>query len=229
MAQALEKAELTVVSEAFMTDTALRADLILPCTLMMEEDEILGSSMHNYVNFSARAFDPPGEARLSFHIMADLGARLDPPIEFPPAEECLRRAVEDSPYLKVGLEELKAAGFVRAERDRIAFAGMNFDHPDGRFRFVETLTPEPSVNQDWPLNLLTLVDRKYLNSQIPEEDQTGPVVVTVSAELPGAHPGPARLVTPHGTHGRGSMPVRRSAPRRGCCPARRMDEVRSVG
>ena len=50
IARAFETIEFKVVVEGFMTDTAARADLVLPCQLMFEKEDIVGSFLHNYVH-----------------------------------------------------------------------------------------------------------------------------------------------------------------------------------
>ena len=45
-ARAFESVEFKVVVDAFMNDTAQRADLILPSTLMLEQEDIIGSYLH---------------------------------------------------------------------------------------------------------------------------------------------------------------------------------------
>ncbi len=87
--KAMEAIPFKVVIDAFMTDTASRADLILPCALDYEREEIVGSCLHNYVNYAAPLFAPSGAARCDFDIMADLASRLK--ISFPTKEAILEK------------------------------------------------------------------------------------------------------------------------------------------
>jgi anaerobic selenocysteine-containing dehydrogenase len=164
--------EFKVVVDAFMTDTAQRADLVLPCTLMLEQQDIVGSFLHEYVQYAAAVVDPPPEARTDLWIVTELGKRLNPPVEMPSAEDCLRAALM-SPFLDTSLEELKAKGFVRSNRPRIAYEGLRFTHPDGKYRFPRQLHDEPPPPDGYPLRLLTLVRRTAIHSQILPEDQVG--------------------------------------------------------
>ena len=182
-ARAFEAVPFTVVVDAFMNDTAMRADLILPCALPLEREEILGSCLHNYVNYSAKVMEPRGEARSDFEILADLGARLDPPLILPDAETCLARGL-DSPYLSTTLEEIRAKGFARAEHPDVAFENMVFCHPDGKYRLPEAVHPEPRPDPGYPLMLLSFIEKRAMHSQIPESEQREIPVVLVSEACP---------------------------------------------
>ena len=130
IARAFEATDFKVVVDAFMTDTAARADLILPCQLMFEKEDIVGSFLHNYVNYVRPVLAPPKGARSDFWILSELGKRLDPPILLPAAEDCMKASL-NSPYLDTSLEDLRRLGFVRAKRPVVPYTGLEFDHPDG--------------------------------------------------------------------------------------------------
>lgn len=52
----------TVVSEQFMTDTALQVDIVLPATTQLEQYEIMFSWGHFYLSLNQPAIEPLGEA-----------------------------------------------------------------------------------------------------------------------------------------------------------------------
>jgi len=181
--RAFEGTEFKVVVDAFMTDTALRADLVLPCELMLEKEDIVGSFLHNYVNYVRPVLPPPKGARSDFWILSELGQRLHPPILLPKAEDCLRASL-DSPYLESSLEDLRQLGFVRANRPEIAYANLHFDHPNGKYHLPTELHEEIPPPDQFPLRLLTLVRRNFVHSQIlPEEHESVPIV-WISPESP---------------------------------------------
>jgi anaerobic selenocysteine-containing dehydrogenase len=182
-AEAFEKIEFRVVVDAFMTDTASRADLVLPATLMLEQEDIVASFMHDYVQYVRPVLDPPGEARSDFRILTELGARLDPPVVLPDAETCMRESLA-SPYLGITLEELKDKGFTRAKRPYVAYEGLNFDHADHKYHFPAELHDEPSPPSSYPLRLLSLVRRDAIHSQMLPEEQDMPPKVWVSHNCP---------------------------------------------
>ncbi|MGD8994014.1 MAG: molybdopterin-dependent oxidoreductase, partial [Syntrophobacterales bacterium] len=181
--RAFEDTEFKVVVDAFMTDTALRADLVLPCELMLEKEDIVGSFLHNYVNYVRPVLPPPKGARSDLWILSELGKRLDPPILLPKAENCLKASL-DSPYLDISLEDLRQLGFVRANRPEIAYSNLRFDHPDGKYHLPTDLHQEIPPPDQFPLRLLTLVRRNFVHSQmLPEEHDPLPRV-WISSESP---------------------------------------------
>jgi len=188
-----------VVVEAFMNDTAMQADIILPPAIMFEREDVLGSFVHNCVNYCAKAVEPRGECRSDFDIISELGSRLSAPLVFPDREPCIREGLKKA---DISYDELIDNGFAKVKHPYIAFENMQFGHPDGLYQFPEELHPEPQRDPDYPLQLLTLVSGKHLHSQIREEDQRGVPVVFVSKKNPAwAALNPAEdayLVTPEG-------------------------------
>ena len=172
MRKAFEKVEFKVVVDAFMTDTARCADVVLPCRLAFEQEDLVGSFLHDYVHYARPVAEAPEGTRDDFWIFSEVGKRLDPPIRIPAREECLRMSL-DSKWLDTGLDELKERGFVKASRSPIAYAGMKFDHSDERYHFPRDLHDDPPPSRDFPLRLLTLLRREAIHSQIPPEDQRG--------------------------------------------------------
>ena len=165
-----------VVVDAFMNDTAQQADLVLPSTLILEQEDIIGSYLHEQVQYVCPVLPAPGEARNDYEILSEIAKRLDPPVDLPTAEECLRAAL-DSPFLATTLEEIQKCGCVRSNRPEVAYADLRFAHQDGNYRFPYLLHAEPQPPEDYPLRLLTLVRRKAIHSQmLPEDQKQRPVV-----------------------------------------------------
>ncbi|MCA1785368.1 MAG: molybdopterin-dependent oxidoreductase, partial [Desulfobacteraceae bacterium] len=198
LAQSLKK-PFVVCVDGFFNDTALRADLILPPAFMLEKEEVLGSCLHNFVNYSARALEPRGECRSDFDILKDLGQRLHPAITFPEQSDCLETGLS---LLDISLEQIKSQGFVKAGHPDVAYKNMVFDHSGGLYSFPESLTPEPDQDPEYPLRLLSLVRGAYMHSQIPESRQTGLPRVFISRNNRhyrlDENSGQAFLVTPMG-------------------------------
>jgi anaerobic selenocysteine-containing dehydrogenase len=200
-ARAFEQVAFKVVVDAFMNDTARRADLVLPCALMLEQEDVIGSYLHEYVQAVSAVCPPPEGVRSDYWIVTELGRRLNPPIRMPEAEACMGAALK-SPHLDTSLEELRRRRFVRSKRPRIAYEGLVFHHPDGKYRFPVDLHAEPSPPEGYPLRLLTLIRRSAIHSQILPEDQEAPATAWVSPESPALNgvdiSQPVALVSPLG-------------------------------
>jgi anaerobic selenocysteine-containing dehydrogenase len=181
--QAFEQVDFKVVVDAFLNDTAQQADLILPAKLMLEQEDIIGSFLHNYVQYAPVVLEAPGEARDDHWILSEVARRLDPPISLPDKDTSLRAAV-DSPYLNTSLEKIRAQKWVHAKRPEIAYADLRFDHHDGKYRFPSVLHAEPLAPADSPLRLLTLVRRKSQHSQMLAEQQKIPPQVWIAPDSP---------------------------------------------
>lgn len=67
--------ELSVCHDMFMTATALWSDYILPTTHFLERNDVVTTS-ENYLYFSTKVTDPPGEARDDYQIFSELAKRL---------------------------------------------------------------------------------------------------------------------------------------------------------
>ncbi|SLM31023.1 Molybdopterin oxidoreductase domain protein [Desulfamplus magnetovallimortis] len=229
--KAMAKIPFKVVIDAFMTDTASCSDLVLPCALDYEREEIAGSCLHNYVNYAAPVFSPSGDARCDFDIMSDLASRLK--IVFPRKESVLLDSL-NNPFLShlggpdKAIKEIRENGFVKALHPNVAWRDLIFAHPDGKYRLPESFSHEDEagmekyVNTDknyenskktgkvitgketinpikfsanmknnwersFPMNLLSLVNRDYMHSQIPESDQKGMPDVWINPASPHLH------------------------------------------
>ncbi|HZP83096.1 MAG TPA: molybdopterin oxidoreductase family protein [Chthonomonadaceae bacterium] len=73
--EAFNRLEHYSVIEFFMSETARHADIILPGSLH-EEDEGTSTSAEGRVIRIRKAVDPPGEARVDWHILLDIAKRL---------------------------------------------------------------------------------------------------------------------------------------------------------
>ncbi len=191
VAAGLQQAGFTVVVDAFMTDTAECADLVLPCSLMLEQEDVVGSFMHDWVGYARKVVDPPKGVRSDYEIMRDLVSRLDRKVDLPEPDDIFEQAL-DSPWLNITLKGLREKGFAQARRGEIAFEGGKTCHQDGRFHLVEKVHfDEGERDGRYPLQLLTLIRRSATHSQIPAERQTEPPRVWVnpaSAGLAGTEP-----------------------------------------
>ena len=201
-ARALHRAGFTVVVDAFMTDTARCADLLLPAALMLEQTEIVGSCLHDGVQLARQVVPAMGQARTDYAIARDISQRIAPNAPLPAEESCLAESIRQSPTLpETAWHDLHEHGFVVAPHPRLAFTNGITAHPDGRFRCLRGCSPPGSVSREYPLRLVTTVRRDAIHSQIPPEDQGTPTVCLGPASPAWEQVGPdgqAWLVSPLG-------------------------------
>ena len=131
----------TVVFDAFHTDTADYADLLLPTTLQTEHTEVMESFGHLYLNWNEPAVAPPGECVSRTDLLRRLAARLgrtEP--ELYATEEELAADLLSTPRWRVaGITPavLRERGWVRVPGTRPyrPFAA-GFPTDSGRFELV---------------------------------------------------------------------------------------------
>ncbi len=73
---ALKKVPFVVTVDSLMTSSALYSDLVLPCTTIFENTNLLASSRSHYVQLMEKAVDPPGEAKSDLEIFTMLAKRF---------------------------------------------------------------------------------------------------------------------------------------------------------
>ena len=168
--EALEKLEYFAVVDFFLSETARFADVVLPGSLM-EEDEGTTTSAEGRVIHHKKVVDPPGDAREDWRIICDLGARLGQKEKFAftsPREifEELRVASRGgtSDYYGITWDKIDANMGVfwpcpsldHPGTPRL-YEGGRFAHPDGRAHFqpVEWRPAAEEPDDAYPITLTT--------------------------------------------------------------------------
>ncbi|MGI9415679.1 MAG: molybdopterin-dependent oxidoreductase, partial [Hyphomicrobiales bacterium] len=107
----------TVVSEHFMTDTALYADLVLPATTQLEQEDIMFSWGHLYLSYNNKAVEPLGEAVPNTELFRRLAAAMgfDDPFFSRSDEDMIEQSLDwSAPALEgITLDELRRTGYAR--------------------------------------------------------------------------------------------------------------------
>jgi anaerobic selenocysteine-containing dehydrogenase len=178
---AFENVEFKVVVDAFMTDTAKTADIFLPSTLMFEQEDIIGSYLHDFVHYVSKVVEAPDEAKDDFWIFTQLGNRLSSPLNLPDPGSCFQKSL-NTKSLSISLDMLQKQKYVRAAGAPIPYAGLKFDHPDQKYRLPRSIHPENEAPENYPLRLLSLIRQDAIHSQILPENQKNPPLVWVSPE-----------------------------------------------
>jgi anaerobic selenocysteine-containing dehydrogenase len=189
---ALGRLDFLGVIDLWLTDTALRADVVLPAKSMFEETDVVPGLWHGTLHLKPKCVEPPGEVRTEREIYRMLAARLGyptGPFDLDP-EEMLNRVLPPG----ISVNRLRKQAFARHGPDSVPFADRRFDTPSGRVEIrseaaevswrVDPLpiyTPareselsDPARAKRYPLHLVTpkAVDRHC--SQLVSPEEPGP-------------------------------------------------------
>ena len=194
-AHALRTRDLVVVVDAFLTDTAECAHVVLPTTTLLEDDDVLGAYGHHYVGVSQPVVSPPPNVRSDLEIIQALAARVGlAEAVAGDARAWKRRVLARLAEHGITLERLEREGpvkhpFVAAR----PFEGRKFATATGRANLVTEAPPAPAASREFPLALLSVsTDRAQASQWARPLD--GPLEVTVHPDAaPVAHGALARL------------------------------------
>jgi anaerobic selenocysteine-containing dehydrogenase len=201
---ALARLDFVVVVDQFLTDTGECADLFLPSTTMLEEEDFLPSYGHLWMQLMQPVVAPLGECRSDLTILQQLAERLGfgDAMAGSPAYWIDQIA---APFRGVSYATLKAAGgrLMPEDTPRVPWATGEFKTPSRRFAFPAELDDDPVLPPaDHPLHLIFLASDKAINSQVNKERQRGPLTARVhaaTAAAAGLQDGDvADLVSPRG-------------------------------
>lgn len=168
--EALEKLEYFAGIDFFLSETLRYADVVLPGSLM-EEDEGTTTTVEGRVVHHQKAVDPPGNARVDWSIICDLAARLGVGDKF-----AFRSSKEIFDELRVAskggasdyygityekIDEQKGVFWPCPDLDHPGtprlYEGARFAHPDGKAHFqpVEWHPAAEEIDEEYPLTLTT--------------------------------------------------------------------------
>lgn len=175
----------TVVVDMFMTDTAEMANLLLPCTTFLEEEDVIYSSWNHYLAYSPRVVPPVGQCRSDYHIFAGLAKMMGLP-NFPQRspEQWLAEALTPLSRYGISLEQLKKGPVRHPLAPDVPWQDGQFATPSGKFELYSQLAEADGVNplpvyeepaesslrdaalaESYPLHLISAHHPDYLHSQ----------------------------------------------------------------
>jgi len=202
----------TVVVEHFLTDTTRYADIVLPCTMQIEHQDLLIAYGHLYIVWNEAAVPPPGECLLTTEIFQRLARAMglvEPALY--ESDETIAAKLLDSghPSLEgITLEKLKTKGWMRLNYPvpLIPFES-SFPTPSGKLEFVsdrmaqagldpvagytpahESAQRDTTLDHEYPLAMITPANHYFLNSMFAniqrQQRRSGPPALLI-------HPGDA--------------------------------------
>ena len=147
MIEGLSREDLfTVVSDHFITDTARYADIVLPATTQLEQEDINFSWGHLFVTYNNRSIEPRGEAIPNTELFRRLAAAMGftEPVFSRTDEELIASAYDwDAPAMEgITVESLKEKGWQRlslpSPDEYAPHAEGNFRTPSGKTEFLSS-------------------------------------------------------------------------------------------
>ena len=188
---AFESRELTVVVDAFLTDTARAAHVVLPTTTMLEDDDLVGAYGHHWLGEVRPVVPAPEGVRTDYAIAQGLAERLGLGEHFADdAETWKRRFLRNVSDKGASLEAIRG-GYVRNPlAPKVLFADRKFNTATGRVNLIHDADPEPAgPTADRPLLLMAFSTEKAQSSQWAHpRAQDGPAVAIVHPDAASGFP-----------------------------------------
>jgi formate dehydrogenase alpha subunit len=170
---ALEKLELLVVVDTFPTETAQKADVVLPGTTFAEKDGTI-TNMERRVQRVRRAISPLG-GKAEWEIICALASQMDHPMEYHHPSEIFSEMASLTPLFKgVDYGNLETGGIQwpcpePGHLGTPVLYSEGFSNGGGRFFPIEYREPEEKPGKDFPMWLS--VGRVLYNYEIGTKER----------------------------------------------------------
>jgi predicted molibdopterin-dependent oxidoreductase YjgC len=159
--KALQRVELLIVQDIFLTPTARLADVVLPGVSFAEKDGTFANTERR-VTRVRKAVDPVGEARQDWQIIQEVSTRFGYAMHYDSPEEIFNELAGLTPsYAGITYERLEGPG-LQWPCPSLEHPGTPFLHKDGRFtrgkglfHAVEYQPPAEVVDDQYPYWMTT--------------------------------------------------------------------------
>ena len=185
VAAAFAQVPFIVVAGHFLDDTAELADIFLPSTTFLEEQDIVASYGHNYVGPVNRAIPPQGESRSDFELFQSLAAHFSFGPDFKRSvDEWLTRLSAPLMAQGVTLEELWAGPVRLTTAPMVPYSERKFSTPSGKFQFMTEFDPPNSLKSDegYPYQLMSVSPNDWLCSEMTPANQAELTLIRIHPE-----------------------------------------------
>lgn len=165
--RALETRELTVVVDSFLTDTAQCADIVLPTTTMLEDDDLLGAYGHHWLAEMQPVVAPPEQVKTDYEIVQALAPLVGLGDEFSDdVETWKRRMLSPGNDFGASLDDIRRGPVRSPNGPSVMFADRKFPTATGRANLTIAVDTTPSsATADRPLLLTSLATAAVQGSQ----------------------------------------------------------------
>ena len=183
VAEALRTREFVVVVDAFLTDTARLAHLVLPTTTLLEEDDLLGAYGHHYLATARPVIAPPPGVKSDLEIAQALAERLGlaEVMAGTPREWKERMVAPRLARHGITVDRLDQGALKNPLATKVLYEDRKFKTESGRMNLMTSLPAPDAVagaRADYPLWLMSLSTADSQSSQWTRKPE-GPLVVTV--------------------------------------------------
>ena len=177
----------TVVVDSFMTDTAMVADVFLPTTTLLEDDDLIGAYGHHFLSEATPVVPAAGQSKTDYEIFRELaplvgvGHPFDQDAEFW-KQKLTRSLAEAGHSMETMRDEIKTRGaMLNPLAKKVVFADRKFDTESGKINLItEFLTVDTrKQSSKYPLRLTALSTENSQASQWEPGAVNGPVVMTI--------------------------------------------------
>jgi anaerobic selenocysteine-containing dehydrogenase len=150
VAKAVNQTEFVVVADCLMTDTARRADVVLPIPTLLEDDDLMGAYGHHWISESRPVVAAPPGVQHEVRIFQELAKRVG--LDSYPQDsidQLKRMALQVIAGQGAGLESLRRDGVVRSPlANSLLFSDGRVLTANGRVQLFGE--PPPEVQVDAP-------------------------------------------------------------------------------
>lgn len=187
VARALASIDFLVVIDAFLTDTAELATVVLPTTTMLEEHDVVGAYGHAFVQLAQPVVAPPEGVRSDLEIYQALADRLGFGDEMRgPATAWIDRLLAPMAAAGVTREALARGALRKPRAPRVLFEGRRFPTASGRFSLITDFVDElPALDPGHPLYLMSNASYRSQASQMSRAEQQEPATATLHPDAAG--------------------------------------------
>lgn len=177
VAKAFERIEFTVIVDMFLNDTADYADVFLPTTTFLEEEDVLVSWGHNIIGGVNPVVSPVGEARSDLWIFQQLAQRLGIGDEMAGTpREWLRRMLRPMEQKGLSVDQVMQGPVRCPTAPQVPFADRKFPTKSGRYQFITEIDLQPRMLEEYPLTFVTNFSKTWLLSQMLSTEHPSPFV-----------------------------------------------------
>jgi anaerobic selenocysteine-containing dehydrogenase len=182
--RALRSREFVVVVDAFLTDTAREAHLVLPTTTLLEADDLVGSYGHHWIGVARPVAPPPSGVKSDLEIIQGVAQRVGlGEVMAGTAREWKERLIsKESRARGVTLEALERAPLRNPNPSKVLFADRKFPTASGKVNLLKDEPRAAASMSDYPLSLLALSTPDAQSSQWADKPD-GPAWLSVHPDV----------------------------------------------